>query len=104
MCSRPALPNSWAANGPVSSSCSACIASRWRSIGLTRSSKCIFSEPRSIFSNPTASTQSASPPATSARARYSDVEPVEQLLFTLTIGMPVSPSSYIARCPAVESP
>ena len=32
------------------------------------------------------------------------VEPVEQLLFTLAIGMPVMPSSYSARFPDVESP
>ena len=32
------------------------------------------------------------------------VDPVEQLLFTLTIGMPVIPTAYSARWPAVESP
>lgn len=45
------------------------------------------------------------PPWTSCRATKSAVEPVEQLLLTLMIGIPDSPSPwYIARCPQVESP
>ncbi len=50
-------------------------------------------EPFSIFSKPTASMQSAMPPAMSWRARYKALDPVEQLLLTLTIGMPLRPSS-----------
>ena len=37
-------------------------------------------------------------------ARYSALEPVEQLEFTLNTGMPVIPSSYTARCPEQDSP
>ena len=44
------------------------------------------------------------PLATAWRARNSAVEPVEQLLLTLTIGMPVMPTSYSAVWPQVESP
>lgn len=40
-------------------------------------------DPRSIFSKPRASTQSAVPPLTKLRAMKSAVEPVEQLLLTL---------------------
>ena len=42
--------------------------------------------------------------ATAWRAMYSAVEPVEQLLLTLTMGMPVRPTSYSAVWPQVESP
>ena len=42
--------------------------------------------------------------STACRARKSAVEPVEQLLLTLTMGMPVIPTPYSAFCPAVESP
>jgi hypothetical protein len=51
------------------------------------------SEPFSIFSKPIARVQSARPPLIAWRARYSAVDPVEQLLLTLTTGMPVRPSS-----------
>jgi hypothetical protein len=57
------------------------------------------SEPFSIFSKPIASAQSASPPLTAWRARNSADEPVEQLLLTLTTGIPVRPSWYSARWP-----
>ncbi len=50
------------------------------------------SEPFSIFSKPIASAQSTMPPFTACRARKSADEPVEQLLLTLTTGIPVSPS------------
>ena len=73
-------------------------------MGFVRSVNFEPSEPRSIFSKPTASTQSARPPRTNWRARYSALEPVEQLLLTFTTGTPVSPSPYTARWPAVESP
>ena len=52
----------------------------------------IPSEPFSIFSKPTARAQSAMPPFTAWRARNSADEPVEQLLLTLTTGIPVRPS------------
>lgn len=46
-----------------------------------------------------------SPPRTSCRAMKSAVEPVEQLLLTLMMGMPVRPKLwYMALCPHVESP
>lgn len=51
--------------------------------------------PRSIFSNPTANTQSL-PDSTNCFAIIKALDPVEQLLFTLKIGMPVIPTSYIA--------
>jgi hypothetical protein len=41
------------------------------------------SEPFSIFSKPSAMTQSARPPSMNCFAMNSAVEPVEQLLFTL---------------------
>jgi hypothetical protein len=62
------------------------------------------SAPGVICSKPSASAQSTAPLATAWRARNSAVEPVEQLLLTLTTGMPVMPTSYSARWPAVESP
>ncbi len=43
--------------------------------------------------NDSAIVQSASPPRIACAAMNSAVEPVEQLLLTLTIGMPVRPSS-----------
>lgn len=46
-----------------------------------------------------------SPPRTSCRAMKSAVEPVEQLLLTLMMGMPVRPRLwYMALWPHVESP
>ena len=62
------------------------------SIAGVRSVYFMPSEPRSIFSKPTASAQSTRPPLTAWRARYNALEPVEQLLLTLTTGMPVRPS------------
>src|SRR5581483_8890302 len=55
-----------------------------------------------ICSNPTASATSTSPLWTHSRASSSAVEPVAQLLFTLTTGTPVNPMSYSARCPAAD--
>ena len=62
------------------------------------------SAPRIICSNPTAMTQSAAPVSIACRAKNSAEEPVEQLLLTLTIGIPVWPSPYNAAWPDVESP
>jgi hypothetical protein len=59
---------------------------------LVRSVYLTPSEPFSIFSKPIASAQSASPPRIAWRAMNNAVEPVEQLLLTLTTGIPVSPS------------
>ena len=67
------------------------IASACLSIGFVRSVHLTPSEPFSIFSKPSARAQSASPPLTDWRAMNSALEPVEQLLLTLTIGIPVSP-------------
>jgi hypothetical protein len=60
--------------------------------------------PGCICSKPSASTHSAAPDCTAWRARNSADEPVEQLLLTLTTGMPVMPTGYSARWPQVESP
>lgn len=61
-------------------------------------------DPLSIFSNPTANTHSALPDSIICLAKSRADEPVEQLLFTLNIGMPVIPMPYKARWPHVESP
>lgn len=61
-------------------------------------------EPRSIFSNPRVRTQSALPDSMICFAIINAVEPVEQLLLTFIMGIPVIPTSYSARCPHVESP
>jgi len=53
------------------------------SMGLVRSVYLMPSDPFSIFSKPSASAQSASPPSMNCLAMKSAVEPVEQLLFTL---------------------
>ncbi len=92
MYSRPAAPNIHGATGKANSSISA-SALMWRPSGDSRSSAPPPSEPGCIFSNPSASTQSASPPRIDCAPRNSAVDPVEQLLLTLTIGMPVMPSS-----------
>ena len=102
--SRPAPPNICAVSGPLAKPCVRFSTSTCRSTGFTRSSYLAPSAPFSIFSKPSASTHSASPPSMACRARYSAVEPVEQLLFTLMTGMPVSPSPYTARWPQVLSP
>ena len=60
--------------------------------------------PGTICSKPTARAQSAAPLSTAWRARNSAVEPEEQLLLTLTTGIPVMPTSYRTRWPQVESP
>src|SRR5262249_19729712 len=59
------------------------MSSNCLSMGFVRSVNLAPSEPFSIFSNPSARTQSASPPSTNCLAMKSAVEPVEQLLFTL---------------------
>jgi hypothetical protein len=62
------------------------------------------SAPRIIGSKPRATTQSAAPVSIASRAKNSADEPVEQLLLTLRIGIPVCPSPYNAVWPDVESP
>ena len=103
MCSRPAAPNIHGAGGRPTSEIWA-SSSPWRAIGGSRSVNVAPSEPRCIFSKPSASVQSARPPRMACAARYSALEPVEQLEFTLNTGMPVIPSSYTARCPEHDSP
>ena len=68
MCSRPALPNICGAGGEASGSRTVNIASACLSIGFVRSVYFTPSEPFSIFSKPSASTQSARPPFTAWRA------------------------------------
>ncbi|MNV45286.1 hypothetical protein D3C71_1370760 [compost metagenome] len=105
MYSRPAPPKVRSACGmPSMSAVRPRSTGRKRSRVGGRSSQCDLSAPACICSKPRASTQSASPEAIALRARYSAVEPVEQLLLTLTTGMPVMPTSYSAVWPQVESP
>ena len=83
MCSRPALPKNCGAAGAAAKPRSATMSSNCLSMGLVRSVYFTPSEPFSIFSKPSAMTQSASPPSTNCFAMKSAVEPVEQLLLTL---------------------
>ena len=99
MWSRPALPNICGANGDSSSGRSSIMRPMCLSRAGVRSVYFIPSEPFSIFSKPIARAQSIRPPLTAWRASHSALEPVEQLLLTLTTGIPVSPSPYTARCP-----
>jgi len=93
MCSRPALPKSCGVGGARAAySRRLIITIMCWSIGLVRSMNLAPSEPFSIFSKPSASTQSEMPPCTNWRAMYSAVEPVAQLLLTLYTGTPVMPS------------
>jgi hypothetical protein len=73
--------------------CTFIITPAWRPSGGSRSLNFAPSAPFSIFSKPSASTQSAAPFSMACRASHSAVEPVEQLLLTLITGMPVRPSS-----------
>ena len=52
--------------------------------------------PGLICSNPSARTQSAEPLSTACLAKYNAVEPVEQLLLTFIMGIPVIPTWYKA--------
>jgi len=61
-------------------------------IALIRSRNIAPMAPGCICSNPSASAQSTAPLSTAWRARNSAEEPVEQLLFTFTIGIPVMPT------------
>src|SRR4051794_13910971 len=88
----PALPNICGAPGDSSGSRRANIAMACLSRALVRSVYLTPSEPGSIFSKPIAIAQSAIPPRTAWRARKSAELPVEQLLFTLTTGIPVRPN------------
>ena len=72
--------------------------------GFSQSVNLEPSAPFSIFSKPTTSTHSTSPPSTACLPSMIAVEPVEQLLLTLKTGIPVSPTSYIALWPHVLSP
>lgn len=60
--------------------------------GEGRSENTVPSAPGIICSKPTASTHSATPLSTACRAKKSAVDPLEQLLLTLTMGMPVIPT------------
>jgi hypothetical protein len=99
MWSRPALPNICGANGDCSGERTVNIVCRCLSRAFVRSVYFTPSEPFSIFSKPSASATSTEPPLTAWRARNSALEPVEQLLLTLTTGMPVRPRPYTERCP-----
>ena len=82
----------WAAAGALVNPCTSFIRPPKLASGEARSSYFEPSAPFSIFSKPTASAHSTSPPRTACAASISADEPVEQLLFTLKIGMPVSPT------------
>ncbi len=97
MYSRPALPNICGAAGAAAKPRRSTMSLKCLSIGVVRSVYLIPSEPFSIFSKPTARAQLATPPSTSCLARNSALDPLEQLLLTLTAGMPVRPISYSAR-------
>jgi hypothetical protein len=56
----------------------------------------LLSDPRCIFSKPRANTQLHAPLSITFFAKNNAVDPVEQLLLTFTIGMPVRPNSYTA--------
>lgn len=83
---------------------SSAVAASKGSKGEDRSVNTAPRAPGFMCSKPSASTQSAIPLATAWRARNSAVEPVAQLLLTLKMGMPLMPTPYSARWPAVESP
>ena len=72
--------------------------------GLGRSVNTLPMAPGFICSKPSTSTQSTMPLSMAWRPRNRAVEPVEQLLLTLTMGMPVMPTWYSAFWPLVESP
>jgi hypothetical protein len=91
--SRPAPPNICAAGGAWVKPCTSFITPACGSSGVGRSLNFEASAPFSICSKPTTSTHSASPLSTAWRPANSAVEPVEQLLLTLTTGTPVRPSS-----------
>ena len=61
-------------------------------LGRSGNADVLPSGPGAMRSKPSASTQRASPARTSVAACTSAVLPVEQLLFTFVIGMPVRPS------------
>ncbi|MNR33154.1 hypothetical protein D3C85_1508040 [compost metagenome] len=93
MCSRPAPPKPRSACGISMSEVRPNSTGRKRSRVGGRSSHGDLSAPACICSKPSASAQSTWPLSTAARARNRAVEPVEQLLFTLTIGIDVWPTS-----------
>src|SRR5580658_9587683 len=102
--SRPAPPNICAVGGAWEKPCVSNMTLACLPIGLSRSSHLDPRAPFSIFSKPSARAHSTAPPSTACLASISAVDPVEQLLFTLNTGTPVSPTSYAARCPQVLSP
>src|SRR3954465_9224317 len=104
MCSRPAAPNICGAGGAFSHSRSSMSACMCLSIGFVRSVYFTPSDPFSIFSKPTPGTQSARPPLTYWHARYSAVDPVEQLLLTFMTGIPESPMPQTPHRGQVDSP
>jgi hypothetical protein len=93
--SAAAAPNMRGIGGPRFASGEARSAARRSGIiGLGRSGNLdlVPSAPGAIRSNPRARAQRASPARTSVAACTSAALPVEQLLFTFVIGMPVRPS------------
>src|SRR3990167_891350 len=104
MCSMPAAPKIRNAMGTLETSALASTQALKCSNTDGRSLYMVPSAPGFICSNPKARTQSAIPLITACLARYSAVEPEEQLLLTLMTGIPVMPTSYKARWAEQESP
>lgn len=93
MCSIPAFPNNWAAIGAASSPASSDISPTCLSSGLVLSINFEVKLPLSIFSKPTARTQSYRPDSIDSLANSKAEAPVEQLFETLKMGIPVIPTS-----------
>lgn len=92
MYSRPALPNICAAPGALVNPRVCAIINPVVPVGFSRSLKNVCKLPGIIFSKPTTRTQSAAPLETYWRPMASPVEPVEQLLLTLMMGIWVMPN------------
>ncbi|MNR48287.1 hypothetical protein D3C85_1675100 [compost metagenome] len=93
MCSMPALPKMRRAAGISAAPGIASLhCSRNSSSGLGRSAKALLIAPGIICSKPKARTMSTMPLLMAWLARYSADEPLAQLLFTLSTGMPVMPT------------
>lgn len=69
-----------------------------KAVGLGLSGKEVPRLPGFIRSKPKAIAHSACENLTELLTWYSALDPVEQLLFTLMIGIPVSPRLYRALC------
>ena len=92
ICSTPALPKIFGADGPFPDGWSSESRMKNVSRGTVLSLKNVYRDPVNIFSNPNARAHSAIPDLTALAARNKALLPVEQLLLTFTTGMPVMPT------------